>query len=315
MNFKEIMESLPGNVLANIIAAGVVTGLALIFGFRGKENNASQSIRKCDGQRIHISANQGTVIGQQAITNRVNTKVISNYGVQNSSNQSDDEIILYGFLGVFGFGALMSVAKIALPIITPLPLTFGIVGAVIAGFLLCVRWAQYTTVALRKAILVCIGLATASIAAFFTMLHAQDLENSYSILAISEKAMSVPGGEKPITGAISRFLYLADNGNQKYLFAFLLSIFAIIVSWLICFYYLKKVLGSLLFPASSNGKVFNETLTSINTDFVESRPWAMCVVILLSLLMTWLTAPGSFELLASWIESWQDWLAGVLESL
>lgn len=95
----------------------------------------------------------------------------------------------------------------------------------------------------------------------------------------------------------------------------MLSLFAIFISWLVCIYYLKIVLGSLLFPASSNGRVFNQTLSSFNASFIESRRRIMLSLLLLACIMFYLTAPGSFEQLADWAHNLFDWLGDCLKNL
>lgn len=315
IDIKEIFQSLPGNVLANLIAAAITAFLALLIGRRGKQAGEAKNIELSGGQYIYVDTNQGSIVTQNTNTSNINKNTIHNYGNQRSSGQPDDEVVLYGILAIIGLGILLVVAKFVLSAITTLPLYLGGTATLVGGFFLCARRAHYTTVALRKAVSVNIVLLVTSFAAFCTMNQTQDLTNPYSVLAISEKAMSAPGGEKILTGAIPRFLYLASNGNQEYVFAFLLSLFAIIISWLICIYYLKIALGSLLFPASSNGKTFVRFISSLNDDFVKIHYSGIFLALSVSGLMVWLTAPGSFELIVSWFESWQNWLAGVLESL
>lgn len=259
--------------------------------------------------------NSGIIDASQHHTTTHNNTVIKNYGSQNTpSGSGSDTPWLVGFLAIMGIGVALWASRF-LPFITPLPLYIGGAVALIAVITLIVRRASFTTVALRKAALAITGLIGASVLTTLTMAQAQNLANPYSLLSIADRAQSMAGNDKVLSGAPARALQLMSSGNQEYMYAFLLGALTIIFSWLTLLYYLRITLGSLLFPASSNGQQFTGPVASLNTSFVKSSWLGMLVMASLACLMPWTASPEGAEHIFSWATAAFTWLQEFIKTL
>lgn len=302
--------------LPNLIAGDITTGLTITLGMRDKNPGAEANIYtdQSSGQRIFVPNNSGIVDASQHHTTTRST-VIKNYRSQNTSSRSaDDTPWLFGFLAIMGIGVALWASRF-LPFITPLPLYIGGAVALIAVITLIVRRASFTTVALRKAALAITGLIGASVLTTLTMAQAQNLANPYSLLSIADRAQSMTGNDKVLSGALIRAFYLISSGNQQYMYAFLLGTLTIIFSWLILFYHLRITLGSLLFPASSNGQQFTGPLAGLNTSFVKSSWLGMVTMAALAYLMFWIASPEGTTHIFSWATVAFTWLQEFIKTL
>lgn len=318
MNYlKELITGLPGDIIANLIAAAITATLTFIISVRGKNLGAEANIHadQSSGQRIFAPHNSGIIDASQHHTTTHSNTVIKNYGSQNTSSGSGrDTPWLVGFLAVMGIGVALWASRF-LPFITPLPLYIGGAVALIAVITLIVRRASFTTVALRKAALATTGLIGASVLTTLTMAQAQNLVNPYSLLSIADRAQSMTGNDKVLSGALIRAFYLISPGNQQYMYAFLLGTLTIIFSWLILFYHLRITLGSLLFPASSNGQQFTGPLAGLNTSFVKSSWLGMVTMAALAYLMFWIASPEGTTHIFSWATVAFTWLQEFIKTL
>lgn len=318
MNYlKELITGLPGDIIANLIAAAITATLTFIISVRGKNPGAEANIHadQSSGQRIFAPHNSGIIDASQHHTTTHSNTVIKNYGSQNTSSGSGrDTPWLVGFLAIMGIGVALWASRF-LPFITPLPLYIGGAVALIAVITLIVRRASFTTVALRKAALAITGLIGASVLTTLTMAQAQNLANPYSLLSIADRAQSMTGNDKVLSGALIRAFYLISPGNQQYMYAFLLGTLTIIFSWLILFYHLRITLGSLLFPASSNGQQFTGPLASLNTSFVKSSWLGMATMAALAYLMFWIVSPEGTTHIFSWATVAFTWLQEFIKTL
>lgn len=318
MNYlKELITGLPGDILANLIATATTTILAFIISVRGKNPGAEANIHadQSNGQRIFAPNNSGIIDSSQHHTTTHKNTVIKNYGSQSTSSRSgDDTPWLYGILAVMGVGVVLWASRL-LPFITPLPLYIGGAVALIAVITLIARRASFTTVALRKTALAITGLIGASILTTFTMVQAQNLANPYSLLSIADRAQNMTGSDKVLSGAPARAFQLMSPGNQEYMYAFLLGTLTIIFSWLTLLYYLRITLGSLLFPASSNGQQFTGLLASLNTSFVKSSWLGMVNMAALAYLMFWIVSPEGTTHIFSWATVAFTWLQEFIKTL
>lgn len=318
MNYlKELITGLPGDIIANLITAAITATLTFIISVRGKNPGAETNIHadQSSGQRIFAPNNSGIIDASQHHTTTHKNTVIKNYGSQNTSSRSaDDTPWLFGFLAIMGIGVALWASRF-LPFITPLPLYIGGAVALIAVITLIVRRASFTTVALRKAALAITGLIGASVLTTLTMAQAQNLANPYSLLSIADRAQSMTGNDKVLSGALIRAFYLISPGNQQYMYAFLLGTLTIIFSWLILFYHLRITLGSLLFPASSNGQQFTGPLAGLNTSFVKSSWLGMVTMAALAYLMFWIASPEGTTHIFSWATVAFTWLQEFIKTL
>lgn len=314
---KELITDLPGNVLANLIAAAITATLTFIISVRGKNPGAEANIHadQSSGQRIFAPNNSGIIDASQHHTTTHKNTVIKNYGSQNTSSRSaDDTPWLFGFLAIMGIGVALWASRF-LPFITPLPLYIGGAVALIAVITLIVRRASFTTVALRKTAFAITGLIGASVLTTLTVAQAQNLANPYSLLSIADRAQNMAGTDKVLSGAPARAFQLMSPGNQEYMYAFLLGTLTIIFSWLTLLYYLRITLGSLLFPASSNGQQFTGSLASLNTSFVKSSWLGMVTMAALASLMPWIASPEGTEHIFSWATAGFSWLQEFIKTL
>lgn len=318
MNYlKELITGLPGDIIANLIAAAITATLTFIISVRGKNPGAEANIHadQSSGQRIFAPNNSGIIDASQHHTTTHKNTVIKNYGSQNTSSRSaDDTPWLFGFLAIMGIGVALWASRF-LPFITPLPLYIGGAVALIAVITLIVRRASFTTVALRKAALAITGLIGASVLTTLTMAQAQNLANPYSLLSIAGRVQNMAGTDKVLSGAPARAFQLMSPGNQEYMYAFLLGTLTIIFSWLTLLYYLRITLGSLLFPASSNGQQFTGSLASLNTSFVKSSWLGMVTMAALICLMSWIASPEGTEHIFSWATVAFTWLQEFIKTL
>lgn len=302
--------------LPNLIAGDITTGLTITLGMRDKNPGAEANIYtdQSSGQRIFVPNNSGIVDASQHHTTTRST-VIKNYRSQNTSSASaDDTPWLFGFLAIMGIGVALWASRF-LPFITPLPLYIGGAVALIAVITLIVRRASFTTVALRKAALAITGLIGVSVLTTLTMAQAQNLANPYSLLSIADRAQNMAGSDKVLSGAPARAFQLMSPGNQEYMYAFLLGTLTIIFSWLTLLYYLRITLGSLLFPASSNGQQFTGSLASLNTSFVKSSWLGMFTMAALACLMPWIASPEGTTHIFSWATVAFTWLQEFIKTL
>lgn len=333
---KELINGLPGNVLANIVASLVTLVLAAVFRRKGLSSQASRKIvqNPDTGQRVFAQNSQVSIVGDGSNntthTTNVTNNTYKNYGVQprtqgKSTSSSDDDMVLYGFAAVVGFGVLLWLTRY-LPAITLVPLWAGGVTVAITSITLWTNRLSYTTVAIRKAIFAVFGLIVSSILATLTMLQAQETSNPYSLTSIAVHTNQGAGSDKVITGAIPRFLHLTSLGNQEYMYAFLLGVLAFVLNWLAVVYFLHLALGSLLLPASSDGQggtvapgklgsKINRVLNRLSTSFVESSLLRMIVMIVMTGLMTWLITEPGYTQLTAWFASGMDWLQGFIRQL
>lgn len=318
MNYlKELITGLPGDILANLIAAAITATLTFIISVRGKNPGAEANIHadQSSGQRIFAPNNSGIIDASHYHTTTHKNTVIKNYGSQNTSSRStDDTPWLFGFLAIMGIGVALWASRF-LPFITPQPLYIGGAVALIAVITLIVRRASFTTVALRKAALAVTGLIGASVLTTLTMAQAQNLANPYSLLSIADRAQNMAGTDKVLSGAPARAFQLMSPGNQEYMYAFLLGTLTIIFSWLTLLYYLRIALGSLLFPASSNGQQFTGSLASLNTSFVKSSWLGMVTMATLACLMSWIASPEGTEHIFSWATAAFTWVQEFVKTL
>lgn len=318
MNYlKELITGLPGDIIANLIAAAITATLTFVISVRGKNPGAEANIHadQSSGQRIFAPHNSGIIDASQHHTTTHSNTVIKNYGSQNTSSGSGrDTPWLFGFLAIMGIGVALWASRF-LPFITPLPLYIGGAGALIAVVMLLTRRTSFTTVALRKTALAITGLIGASVLTTLTMAQAQNLANPYSLLSIADRAQNMAGSDKVLSGALIRALYLMSPGNQEYMYAFLLGTLTIIFSWLTLLYYLRITLGSLLFPASSNGQQFTGSLARLNTSFVKSSWLGMFTMAALACLMPWIASPEGTTHIFSWATVAFTWLQEFIKTL
>lgn len=302
--------------LPNLIAGDITTGLTITLGMRDKTPAQKlTSILTSPAVNVFFVPNNSGIIDASQHHTTTRSTVIKNYGSQNTSSASDDDTPwLHGILAVMGIGVALW-ASCFLRIITPLPLYIGGVVALIALVTLIVCRTSFTTVALSKAALSYLGLAGASVLITLTMAQAQNLANPYSLLSIADRAQTMTGNDKVLSGALIRTFHLMSPGNQEYMYAFLLGIFTIIFSWLILFYHLRITLGPLLFPASSNGQQFTGLLTSLNTSFVKSSWLGMVTMAALAYLMFWIVSPEGTTHIFSWATVAFTWLQEFIKTL
>lgn len=323
MNYlKELITGLPGDIIANLITAAITATLTFIISVRGKNPGAEANIHtdQSNGQRIFAPNNSGIIDASQHHTTTHNTVInkttvnARDYGNQSPSDDTAGAMLLCVIGVVLSVAAALFITTL-IPALTWLPVTSAVPALLIAAITLFKHWGSYTTRARTKTILTWL-LTLVSGAQTFTYLHtSQNLTNPYSLFSIYH---STDVAVQPTDGWGTEFIHRATHlifaGDRTLFLAWGIGLLTLAVLALIYIFLLQMLLGSLLFPATSNGRSFGRVLTSFNNSFVTAKWGSFVIFSLLTLVLPWITSQDGFTLVLDWGRAANEWLQSLIQT-
>lgn len=307
---KELINGLPGDVLANLIAGAIATVLTLTLGIRGKSPEAERNIHvdQSSGQRIYAPGMIGNITAVDASQHHTTTSTVINkttvnaqhYGNQASSEDPAGTLFLGSISAVLSVAVALFVTTL-IPIFTWLPVVSAIPALLITAVILAMRRKSYTSRAQAKAIFVGFLTLLAAAQATIYMRASQDLANPYSLLSIYR---STDSAVLPTDGWGMEFIhragYLVLKGDRTPFFAWGIGLIVLVFLTLIYIYLLHMMLGSLLFPATSNGHTFGRFFTGLNSSFVTAGWKSFIILSILTFALPWAGSHEGITQLFEW---------------
>lgn len=307
---KELINGLPGDVLANLIAGAIATVLTLTLGIRGKSPEAERNIHvdQSSGQRIYAPGMIGNITAVDASQHHTTTSTVINkttvnaqhYGNQASSEDPAGTLFLGSISAVLSVAVALFVTTL-IPIFTWLPVVSAIPALLITAVILAMRRKSYTSRAQAKAIFVGFLTLLAAAQATIYMRASQDLANPYSLLSIYR---STDSAVLPTDGWGMEFIhragYLVLKGDRTPIFAWGIGLIVLVFLTLIYIYLLHMMLGSLLFPATSNGHTFGRFFTGLNSSFVTAGWKSFIILSILTFALPWAGSHEGITQLFEW---------------
>lgn len=293
------LSSLFDNVLANLIAAGVaglLGTIALATGIRKHKAGAPETTVNNSGNYVGNVGN-GSTVHQDNTRDSHNTTINNSFGnQQNPATTGDTETPLV-FVGAIALiGVILTGAKY-LGLLVGIPLwSGGILLALSIGFFLFQR-AYYSSAATGKAFMAWVTLAITSLAFSASIFAVQNPNSQYSLghlSQVTERAVQpTDGWLTAIFNRIGAFFNAATLAEKLGLYTGVLVVgimTALFISAIL------RVLGSMLIPASSNGKVFkSKFLQNLNNNFVKSKWWGYLITAVASLALWFIATDAGAE--------------------
>lgn len=312
------LSSLFDNVLANFIAAGVaglLGTIAVATGIRKHKAGAPETTVNNSGNYVGNVGN-GSTVHQDNTQDSYNTTINNNFGnQQNPATAGDTETPLVFAGAIALIGVILTGAKY-LGLLVGIPLwSGGILLALSTGFFLFQR-AYYSSAATGKAVMAWVTLAITSVAFSASIFAVQNPNSQYSLghlSQVTERAVQpTDGWLTAIFNRISAFFRDTTPAEKIGLYIGLL-VLGIMTALFIAA--ILRVLGSMLIPASSNGRVFKfKILQNLNNNFIESKWWGYLLASVASLALWFLATDTGTEWVLNVFQQVQDFINNLVKT-
>lgn len=302
------LSGLFDNVLANLVASGIAAILVLFFGVMGikKKPQTGEKIVSVDNSgnyvgEINGSNNQVTQTNTH-IDNSIRTNTVNkNYGAQSQASSDDDTFLIFAG-AVLGLGVILT-ATLYLHYLIAIPLWVAGTVLLVGGLFFWKQENLYSVAAKSKTYLSGFTLATTAVLLSLTIFTVQNPQNLYSLGRLSQQIETqVPESAGWLKSIIARTGELSFDGTMETKVILGVGVLGFIIAAGLFLMALTRVLGSLLLPATSNGRTFGKyivgrTLNNFNSDFVKSKVWGYAAILFFSVLIFFLTTDQGVELL------------------
>lgn len=306
----EFLKTLFENVTANIFATALMSSIVVVMGWlgfkktpEGGDSKALSSVKIRNGNYVAIDGGGNQV---HQYTTHTTTNINQNYGAQRAQATGDDtsEFVLVLGLGVIVIGGILTAARYLHHIIQ-LPLWAG--GTTIIGALIFLVWQRnsYSTAALKKVLVSVLTLAASSIFFSQTITTVQSTDNTYSLGRVAQEIdVTIPVDSGWMTTFFKRVETFLMSEDSTYRVALVLAFMGLTFSALVFVLALQRVLGAMLLPSTSAGRVYRwKTINVLNNSFVESKYWGYGLLILVACGLWWtVTDPGA----EFWVQRFTD---------
>lgn len=313
----EILSDIPGNVIANIIATAIISILGVLAGRAGSRSKDNDKNAVIDNSGNYISTMGGDVYNNKIYTNSFNTEIVKNFGIQRneSTQESDDSTVLIFVGSLILIGIILSGVKY-LRIFAYAPLWCGGV-LILLGVVFFLKQKIYYSFATKtRAVVAWLVLGLVSMAFSGSISAVQNPNSQYSLghlSQVTERAVHPHAGWLTAMGQRTGAFFTDTSSSEKiglYIALLVLATTTALFISAIC-----RVLGAMLIPASSNGKVFkSKFLQNLNNNFIESKWWGYLLASVASLALWFLATDTGTEWVLNVFQQVQDFINNLVKT-